>query len=608
MTPFPRVSSSVGNTITQTAIPHLKSPAAQEVRTPSPNYFGLIPDPASNPRDSGALPKANWSPPTSSIRSLGPMTPQHLPIDSNPEFEAFRRQTETHKGFSLGHGNLSHFASTPGGTSLRSGSGSERRPARSETREPLSPKTAARPGVAGPAMEIDGGGDSFFATKRIPETSENTISFFDLPQQESPSVIPSLPAPRNVLSYIDERHPRLSLPQNRADPPSPHKSPQSSRAHHRADTLPSTLEDGPAMIQSKQVMDLLERLPSRELLLLDLRVFPQFSQSRIRTALNLCIPTTLLKRPSFNLQKLQDTFTNEAEKERFSGWQDAKYIVVYDAMSSEKKDAVSSINTLKKFTNEGWKGSCFILRGGFAEFSKACPNMVDKRSSQEMQSSKMNLSLGGSMPEVAPVAGGCVMPITDNPANPFFSNIRQNQDLIGGVGRISITLPEELSSEDSSIIPSWLAQAAKKEDHGNLVADKFLHLELDEQKRMHSALSNGVRYGSQTQSSRDTPQLAGIEKGSKNRYNNIWPFEHARVKIQGRPEGACDYVNASHVQASRSNKRYIAAQGPMPATFEVCTKQSLSAKAGEFANSVLGFLECDMGPRCADYCYADCYE
>ncbi|CAJ0769645.1 14375_t:CDS:2, partial [Entrophospora sp. SA101] len=37
---------------------------------------------------------------------------------------------------------------------------------------------------------------------------------------------------------------------------------------------------------------------------------------------------------------------------------------------------------------------------------------------------------------------------------------------------------------------------------------------------------------------------AGIEKGTKNRYNNIWPYDHARVKINECKEGDCDYVNA----------------------------------------------------------------
>ncbi|PCH33038.1 hypothetical protein WOLCODRAFT_147143 [Wolfiporia cocos MD-104 SS10] len=60
---------------------------------------------------------------------------------------------------------------------------------------------------------------------------------------------------------------------------------------------------------------------------------------------------------------------------------------------------------------------------------------------------------------------------------------------------------------------------------------------------------------------------AGLEKGNKNRYRNIWPFEHARVRLRkARPEDD-DYMNASYVQPLGTTKRYIATQGPLQATF-----------------------------------------
>ena len=575
LSPPARIPPSVGQSLPPNTSVLLRSPAVQtDVRTPSPNYFGLVVDPASDPRDSGVGPKDNWSPPTSSILSFGAASPKHLPLDSNPDFEAFRKQSESNNGFNLSHGNLSHFASTPGPAPMRPRS--DRRPTRSETQEHPSPMSRPRAREETPdGMELDGGRDSAYVSsaesKRPSESSMNVPSFFDIPRQQSPANMasPASQVPRNVLSHLDDRHPRLSLPQNRADPPSPQlKIQQRGHAHHRADTLPSSLEDGPVLIAAAQLKQMVDNLPSAQFLLLDLRVFPQFSQSRIQGALNLCIPTTLLKRPSFNLQKLQDTFTNDREKERFSRWRSAKYIVVYDAYSSDKKDAVSAVNTLKKFSNEGWKGHSYIVRGGFAEFSKDYPKLIDHRSSQEMQSSKISLSLGTSMPEVAPVAGGCMMPATKNAVNPFFSNIRQNQDLIGGVGQMDVKIPEDLIFDGQNLLPRWLLNASAKEDHGKKVSDKFLHLELDEQSRMTKALSAGVSYHTPVANSKDV-QIAGIEKGGKNRYNNIWPFEHARVRLQGRPEGACDYVNASHIKPSRSNKRYIASQGPLPATFEV---------------------------------------
>lgn len=510
-------------------------------------------------RDSGLGPN-NWSPPTSSILSFGAASPQHLPLDSNPEFEAFRRQTEEHHGFNLSHGSLSHFASTPSAVPRPR---PDRRPTRTDTQE-QSPKSKLRTGDGTPdRMDLD-------AERAFRRGVMKEPSFFDIPRAQSPEVMnsPVMLIPRNMLSQLDDRHPRLSLPQNKADPPSPHLRQAQKAQQHRADTLPSTFEDGPVMVSVSQVRDMIESVPAPQFLLLDLRVFPQFSQSRITGALNLCIPTTLLKRPSFNLQKLQDTFTAEAEKARFAQWRDAKYIILYDAFSSEKKDATSAVNTFKKFSSEGWKGCSYIIRGGFREFLKAYPKLIDHRSTEEMQSSKISLSLGTAAPDFAPVAGGCVMPATKNAANPFFSNIRQNQDLIGGVGQMDIKMPDELTPDALSVVPKWLCKASEREDHGKKVSNKFLNLEQAEQARMTKALSSGVSYGAPNADANNI-QIAGIEKGGKNRYNNIWPFEHARVRLQGRPDGGCDYVNASHIKSSRSNKRYIASQGPLPATFEV---------------------------------------
>lgn len=538
----------------------LRSPALlTDVRTPSPNYFGLAIEPATDPRDTCGVPRDNWSPPTSSIRSFAAASPMHMPVDSNPEFEAFRRQTQANKGFSLGHGNLSHFSTTPGTASPQL-----KLPPTSRVQDTgigaSSPRpiTGAYAGVDGSAKKADAG----------------TPSFFDLPRQQSPANISTMAGPpaanSHLMSRVGDRHPRLSLPA-----PSPKLNKASEMQHQRADTLPSSLDESPEMIAPAKLKEMMASIPADKLLLLDLRVFPQFSVSRIRDALNLCIPTTLLKRPSFTLQKLQDTFTNEQEKQRFAKWRMCQYIVVYDAASSHKKDAVSSLNTLKKFTNDGWQGTCYVLKGGFHQFSQSFPDLVDGRSSAEMQSSKKNLSLDASMPDVAPVAGGCMMPATKNAANPFFNNIRQNMDLVGGVGQMDLKRPLGVDMDADNSVPSWLKCAMSADDHGKAVSDKFLHIELDEQARMQQALSGQVSYGTPSAAPLKTVQIAGVEKGSKNRYNNIWPFEHARVRLQGRPDGACDYVNASHIKSPWSNKRYIASQGPLPATYEV----SLPARA-----------------------------
>lgn len=425
-------------------------------------------------------------------------------------------------------------------------------------------------------QENSRGNDSAYvsSSERASVSSMNAPSFFDFPRQASPASFESRlpPVQRNALLKIDERHPRLSLPLTRADPPSPQTKLQQKSQHQRADTLPLALEDAPGLITPAKLKETMDRLSPSQFLLLDCRTFGAFSASRIYGALNLCIPTTLLKRTSFTLQKLQDTFTNQDEKKKFSEWKSAKFIIAYDVSSQDKKDATLVINTLKKFTSEDWNGSRFILKGGYNAFAELYPKCVDQGQAQTSQLSKVNLTLGTKLAEVAPVAGGCAMPATKNAMNPFFSNIRQNQDLIDGVGQQDIRMPEDLAGDLTamSFLPRWLKKAAQKEDHGKFVADKFLTIELDEQKRMTKALTSGITYGTPALGSKDV-QIAGVEKGGKNRYNNIWPFEHTRVRLQGRPDGTCDYVNASHIKASRSNKHYIASQGPLPATFDVST-------------------------------------
>lgn len=387
---------------------------------------------------------------------------------------------------------------------------------------------------------------------------------FDVPRLQSPanaSVSDLSEAQRTQISHVDERHPRNSLPHNRVEP----------LAHivQRSETLPSSIiYDGPTMIAPHDFVDILKGHLPQDLLVLDLRVFPQYSKSRICGAINLCIPTTLLKRMSFDVQKLSETFTTENERAKFGQWRDAKFIVVYDANSMQMKDATSSVNTLKKFTNEKWGGAALIIRGGFNSFAKKFPDQIDARLASEMDGSNTR-KLSIEPPGAAPVAGGCMMPITQTAANPFFGNIRQNMDLIGGVGQMPVKLPASLKETAVAELPAWLRQAANKDDRGKAVADQFLGIEKAEQHRMQKALSCNVSYGTPNVLSPEAVQIAGLEKGTKNRYKDMLPYDHSRVRLKDVPSGDCDYVNASHIKAQRSNKHYIASQAPVPATFNV---------------------------------------
>ena len=520
---------SVGQSHPPLLTPRGKTPqATRDGKSTSPSYFGFVVGgddfipPDSNP---GHHARQNWATPQVSLES-----PRHVPMESNPEFAAFRRQSE--KG---------PFSLNPGFSNMPS------RPNTSRTKSDLSmshPHTPLSPGSK-PPMEQAPSGD---VQKRM---SVEQKPILDIPRHNSPISM----SPRHSLT--DDKAPRLSLPFNDMHASSLHK------VQSRSDTLPhSHQSEIPSMVNPKLVAELLDH--PGDVLLLDLRVYQHYVTSRIRGSLNLCIPTTLLKRPAFTTQKLAETFSSEPDRQKFETWHKCRYIVAYDACSSQPKEAMIPFNVLKKFSTEGWKGTGYVVKGGYQAFAKMEPTWVDKGPNNSSKgAANPALSISPPAKDVLPVAGGCSMPSAKSAANPFFGNIRQNMDLLDGVGQMPVKKPSHMSETSENNLPIWLKRASKSSDEGKRVSKTFLSIEKSEQKRMQNALGGPVCYGPEGPP-KDQVQVAGIEKGSKNRYNNIFPFDHTRVRLQGVPSGECDYVNASYVKAEYSNRKYIATQAPIP--------------------------------------------
>jgi tyrosine-protein phosphatase 2/3 len=540
----------------------------QDARTPSPNYFGLTIDAAKDCLSTGGgeNPRANWSPATSNVRSAAAASPRVIPLDQNPEFDAFRRQSEQH-GFTSGR--LSSFQM-----------GMPPNPRKSSY--PISPSAGLlsptkNAGQSSPRTSIPTVETKFAETKQTSPKrllSSPAPHITDRPRRHSPAGFTDREereAPQAIHFLAQGKDVQFSLPPTETNPPLPPPT-----LHNRADTLPASLGDqvggdgksgGPALISPQQVVDIL-RSSEGEVLILDVRVSTQYSKARVAGALNLCIPTTLLKRVSYDTLKLAETFKIPEQRQKFERWRDCQFIVVYDANSSKIKDATPCVKMLEKFAKEGFTGASYIVRGGFADLSMRFLDLVDQGPEDGAFSpqSALSPSHGNALPAVI---GGCPMPVTENAANPFFGNIRQNMDLIGGVGQMAVQRPASMSHQVEEGLPLWLKTAVNPKDDGKTISDTFLQIEKNEQKRMQRALSDNVSYGTPRPEAEKPVQLAGIEKGQKNRYNNIWPFEHSRVKLQGVSSGGCDYFNANHIKADWSNKRYIATQGPIPATFNV---------------------------------------
>ena len=87
----------------------VQTTTANHTRTPSPNYFGFTAADDSYDSESARHARKNWSPPSSAVRSTAAFSPTVVPVDQNPDFDAFRRQSES-MVFNLG--SLHNFKQT----------------------------------------------------------------------------------------------------------------------------------------------------------------------------------------------------------------------------------------------------------------------------------------------------------------------------------------------------------------------------------------------------------------------------------------------------------------------------------------------------------------
>ncbi|GBE78664.1 hypothetical protein SCP_0115550 [Sparassis crispa] len=178
--------------------------------------------------------------------------------------------------------------------------------------------------------------------------------------------------------------------------------------------------------------------------------------------------------------------------------------------------------------------------------------------------------------------------------------------------------PGSRSENESSLESSQ--SPASADELTRALEVQFYRIELGEQQRLmgvmehHTGESRGLSSAQavlKERANQDFPYsiTAGLEKGTKNRYRNIWPFEHARVRLRKAKPEDDDYMNASYVQPLGTAKRYIATQGPLSATFDdfwtLCWEQNVhvivmltreveaaTAKCGKY------WTEGSYGPLC----------
>ncbi|KAL7664451.1 Protein-tyrosine-phosphatase [[Candida] zeylanoides] len=399
------------------------------------------------------------------------------------------------------------------------------------------------------------------------------------------------------------------------------------------------------------------------LAIIDIRPFNSFAASRLAGAVNVCVPSTLLKRPSYSLaQMLGSVDTRDQILDEHSD----KYhnILIYDADSTNHQVSFSLYQTCVKLLNyDAKKFKVYYVNGGFARIDQhsnlvehqRCDSIINSATSMVSDSSPVSsfasptspasfhrattndssascgaggLSLSGfCLPSSAPAQQKFLSSIkrTNVPRlqTDFASSPQDPQPAFGWeplyvCSRRSkpsdaqsmanypykFHYPERLrDSACAAKLPQWLQFIADIEQDESKSAKernvelltilnrKFSKIEISEEARLNTAIANAM-------SSRHSPSVCspsalcpgcdeveykipkGIEYGYKNRYKNIWPYEHSRVKLNfssptaaRSPACTCndqdDYFNANYIKFDEvSDYQYIATQNPLQATYE----------------------------------------
>ncbi|GJJ78023.1 tyrosine-protein phosphatase 2/3 [Entomortierella parvispora] len=344
-----------------------------------------------------------------------------------------------------------------------------------------------------------------------------------------------------------------------------------------------------ALLQEAQTCE--EDEQQHTILLLDMRPSVCFGVSTIKTSVSVSVPSMLLKRPMYSLSMVKDQLTTEREILAFSHWREFSNIVMFDATGSAPVKGTPMFCIAQKFRKEGFRARIGYIQGGYNAFQHchsdfccsvdgpvvsqrsehAGPTCPFSRSVPVHASPRHRLHLG-SLPLMVtrPTAGDttpCQTPMIENPnVNPLFESVRQAMGLDTNITEeIPIRLPSGFSVESvRGHLPEWLLDATREPSGKTNLAERFQKIEIYEKKRLALLmLPQAMRSGRTT----DFSIGAALEKGLKNRYNNIWPFDHSRVKIKECQDDHDDYINASFLKAPSSERSYIATQGPLPSTF-----------------------------------------
>ncbi|KAJ2747339.1 phosphotyrosine-specific ptp2-like protein [Coemansia sp. BCRC 34301] len=295
---------------------------------------------------------------------------------------------------------------------------------------------------------------------------------------------------------------------------------------------------------------------------IDMRKSADYVSSHIVSAIGMTVPTTLVKRPHFSVQRLLAMLhAPEAQKQQLAQWKQAPWIAIYGEGWAEDTASSEALLVLlaKKFMAEA-PDTCrvYVLEGGYGEFSRQYPELCEVGSDGRGPAaapapveSKPAVDLDHPMlrkMRQTPGGGGDANEVIFMRMPPEFAALRPSstegvQPDVGcakltpmGASAAGLMTPRGVGSLDEmqlNMLPGYLRLVADPETGPGVLTKLFKHLDSAEVQRLATMIdSRGVV----TEANQFTIS-AGIELGSKNRYTNILPFDSNRVRLQQRRRG-----------------------------------------------------------------------
>lgn len=386
-------------------------------------------------------------------------------------------------------------------------------------------------------------------------------------------------------------------------------------------------------------------------LVIDIRPFTDYARGHVTGSLNVCLPLTLLKRSNFSLQKCINSLPNYeklvllnylhynddncAKNTTFDsgtlGLHGLPPIIVYDNTNSSS-NVYHMCKKLIDFScwNAASAPPVYLMNCPFEAFSKLNPQLISMGKEEPVDLTLLPIatlpetplpdmmakldhslsagisiltqerakSVSGASSLVTPNVCNFVLP-ADLPDRKF--SIRHNEEVFDCIPEQQTLSVSSVPASKHSLLPSWLSDVVTNDD--KILAD-FNKLEKSERIRLNNVLSlrNTGTLMTPGGTVEVSPEIScGLDYGHKNRYKDIFLFNHSRVFL--KPAGGrfpsqldCDYINASYLKPMPNISSYVA-DGKSFSDLDMDAMRFIATQ-GPLQETIGDFWKCIVNQKC----------